>query len=460
MHSAGLPSSLIDSLTHVPGFDAPAFIKVHEASNPPVSIRFNPLKANNTILHDLPLAEKIPWSSSGYYLTERPSFTSDPLFHAGLYYVQEASGMFLEEAVKQTCDLSKPLRVLDLCAAPGGKTTLLQSLLTEDSVLVSNEVIRQRVNVLEENCTKWGAANIVVTSSDAAEFSKLKNFFDVMVVDAPCSGSGLFRKDPEAVKEWSEVAVTMCSLRQQRILADAWPALKQDGILIYATCSYSEQEDEMIGDWLLETYDVTPVQLQTKPEWNIVERVTHRKAFGYRFFPHLLNGEGFYLSCFKKTIGEDTTLTVREKDRLPVISKNEEKLMDRFLSKNAAIDIVKWKDNVLALPASVRAVLPLLQMLYVKKAGVEAGRILHGELIPSHALALSEQMQGDFVAVSLKKEDALQYLRRQEVKIDTLHKGWLLIQYQGVNLGWVKALGNRINNYYPKEWRILKSGNN
>ncbi len=455
-----LPSSLIDSLTDVPGFDAHEFIKVHEAGNPPVSIRFNPLKFQQGITTELPLADKIPWSTNGFYLSERPSFTQDPLFHAGLYYVQEASSMFLEEALKQTCDLSRPLRVLDCCAAPGGKTTLLQSLLSEDSLLVSNEVIRQRVNVLEENCTKWGAANIVVTSSDVAGFSKLKNFFDVIVVDAPCSGSGLFRKDPEAVQEWSEAAVSMCAVRQQRILEDAYPALKEGGILIYATCSFSEKEDEAIGDWLIENLDATPLRLNINPDWNIIESVSHGNAYGYRFFPHLLKGEGFYLSCFKKTTSDDASWTVREKDRLPRISRNEEKVVQHFLSPVAGMALVKWKDNVLLLPEIVRDNLTFLQMLYVKKAGVEAGKIVHGELIPSHALAMSGAINPEFVAVSLKREAALQYLRRQEVKLDTHQRGWLLIKYQGINLGWVKVLGSRINNYYPKEWRILKSENN
>ncbi len=455
-----IPSSLIDSLANVPGFDANEFIKVHEAGNPPVSIRFNPLKFNQSIPLELPVAEKIPWSTNGIYLSTRPSFTADPLFHAGLYYVQEASSMFLEKAMKQTCDLFGPLRVLDCCAAPGGKTTLLQSLLTEDSLLVSNEVIPQRVNVLEENCTKWGAANIVVTSSETSGFSKLNNFFDVVVVDAPCSGSGLFRKDPEAVQEWSEASVTMCSIRQQRILADVFPALKEGGILIYATCSFSEQEDEAIGDWLIDNFDAAPLQLDTDPSWNIIESISSRNTFGYRFFPHLVKGEGFYLSCFRKTTAEDASLKVREKDKLPFISRNEGMAVQPFLSSKTDLDLVKWKDNVLLLPTILRDTLPLLQKLYVKKAGVEVGKLVHGELIPSHALAMSHVINPDFVAVSLKKEAALQYLRRQEVKIDPQHRGWLLVKYQGVNLGWVKALGSRINNYYPKEWRILKSENN
>ena len=164
--------------------------------------------------------ERVPWSSSGYYLPERPFFTFDPLLHAGVYYVQEASSMFLEQALKQTVSLDQPLKVLDLCAAPGGKSTLLQSLINSDSLLVSNDVIRSRANILEENLTKWGAENVVVTNNDPKDFTRLENFFDVIVVDAPCSGSGLFRRDPEAINEWSVQNVALCSQRQQRILAD------------------------------------------------------------------------------------------------------------------------------------------------------------------------------------------------------------------------------------------------
>jgi NOL1/NOP2/fmu family ribosome biogenesis protein len=173
-----------------------------------------------------------------------------------------------------------------------------------------------------------------------------------------------------------------------------------------------------------------------------------------------LKGEGFFLACFKKESGDDFTSNIREKDLLPRAGRNELTIVEPFLHENSSVEIVKWKEEILLLPPSVRSALPLLQTLYVKKAGVEAGRIVHGGFIPAHALAQSTLMNGGFVAVSLKREDALQYLRRQEVRIETSSKGWLLVQYQGINLGWIKALGNRINNYYPREWRILKSGNN
>ena len=205
-----LPTLLLQSLKNVEGFIEKDFVAVHESGEQITSIRINPAKAFDPYEH-FTIQDKVPWCTNGFYLNERPSFTIDPLFHAGAYYVQEASSMFLEEVIRQTCDLTKPLRVLDLCAAPGGKSTLLQSIISEESLLVSNEVIKARVNILTENITKWGAANVVVTNNDAKDFQRLKNFFDVIVVDAPCSGSGLFRKDNSAVNEWSENSVVMCS---------------------------------------------------------------------------------------------------------------------------------------------------------------------------------------------------------------------------------------------------------
>jgi 16S rRNA C967 or C1407 C5-methylase (RsmB/RsmF family) len=297
-----LPNSFLQSLENIEGFDLNAFAAVHEENKALTSIRFNPNKKINVQDSVLQIDAKIPWSTFGYYLKERPSFTKDPLFHAGAYYVQEASSMFLEQALQQTVDLNNSIKVLDLCAAPGGKSTLIQSLISKDSLLVSNEVIKTRVNVLAENITKWGAANVVVTNNDPRDFQRLDSYFDVIVVDAPCSGSGLFRKDPDAIREWSLDNVELCSQRQQRILADVKEALKQDGILIYSTCSYSRAENENIAEWLITENGFEAIQLQVKPEWNIVETITYEtNAFGYRFYPDKVKGEGFFIAAFKKT---------------------------------------------------------------------------------------------------------------------------------------------------------------
>src|SRR5205809_2761586 len=276
-----LPACLMNSLANVEGFDKEAFEKLHASAEQVTSIRINPNKTFNTQHSTFNIQNKIPWTEWGYYLSERPSFTFDPLFHAGCYYVQEASSMFLEQALKQTVDLSQPLKILDLAAAPGGKSTHIQSLISKESLLVSNEVIRSRANVLKDNIVKWGCSNVVVTNNDPKDFSKLENYFDVIVVDAPCSGSGLFRKDPVAIEEWSLNNVQLCSQRQQRILADVWPALKKDGILIYSTCSYSKEEDEAILDWMSREFEIESRKLKVGTDWNITETKSNAGTYGY-----------------------------------------------------------------------------------------------------------------------------------------------------------------------------------
>ncbi|HEX6332794.1 MAG TPA: RsmB/NOP family class I SAM-dependent RNA methyltransferase, partial [Flavisolibacter sp.] len=226
-----LPKQFLESLEGISGFERDAFLQAHEAGNAATSVRINPAKYTAGEIaagllspnHAFNVESQVPWSQYGYYLSGRPSFTFDPLFHAGRYYVQEASSMFLEQALMQHVEPAHPLRMLDLSAAPGGKSTHMLSLASK-GLLVSNEVIRNRAAILAENITRWGLPNIVVTSNDPSAFGRLEHFFDVLVVDAPCSGSGLFRKDPGAISEWSPAHVTLCSRRQQRILADALPA--------------------------------------------------------------------------------------------------------------------------------------------------------------------------------------------------------------------------------------------
>jgi 16S rRNA C967 or C1407 C5-methylase (RsmB/RsmF family)/NOL1/NOP2/fmu family ribosome biogenesis protein len=473
-----IPAALIESLKGVKGFDEGSFVEVHNAAKQVTSIRINPKKWPSTsdghyspltIAHS-PLTighSPIPWSTHGFYLSERPSFTLDPLFHAGLYYVQEASSMFLEQALRQTVDLSQSLRVLDLCAAPGGKSTLVQSLISDKSILVSNEVIKSRASVLEENITKWGAENVIVTNSDPASFQRLENYFDVIVVDAPCSGSGLFRKDPEAIEEWDEGNVEMCSQRQQRILADVYPALKKDGILIYSTCSYSEKEDECIADWLMDSFAVGSLQLAIhdnpgEESWGIVETISKKHAaFGYRFFPDKLKGEGFFIACFRKLYGDTFSFKQPKKMKLDKVSKQEEAIIGPWLKKDAGIHLWKLGDLIFAFPEALKNELLTLVSadLYIRKAGIVIGSFAGKDLIPDHSLAVSGLINPELVAIPLKKEEALQYLRKEEVKISSSHKGWAIVQYEGMNLGWIKILSNRSNNYYPKEWRILKTGN-
>ena len=453
-----LPSALINSLQTVKGFNEAAFRQVHESGEQVTSIRINPNKLVNgewAMVNNE--CEKVKWNDNGFYLPQRPSFTIDPLFHAGAYYVQEASSMFLEEALKQTVDLTKPLRVLDLCAAPGGKSTLIQSVISASSLLISNEVIKTRVNILAENITKWGAANVIVTNNDPADFQRLENYFDVIVVDAPCSGSGLFRKDPDAIEEWSEQNVQLCSQRQQRILADIMPSLKSGGVLIYSTCSYSAEEDEEITDWLIQNCQLSSLNFQLDTTWNIVETISpQHNGYGYRFYPDKLKGEGFFIAAFRKGEATDDDHGHRQKNKQQKFAANEIGIIKPYLKDTDGLFFIKQNEEVIALPLEFENDLALIQSaLYIKKAGVKLGTVIRNELIPHHELALSTIIAAGVRRIAIDKDTALQFLRRSPMELEITNTGWTLIAYQELPLGWIKILPNRINNYYPTGWRIL-----
>ena len=459
-----LPEPFIQSLQKLKGFNENAFKAVHKSGAQIVSIRVNPSKLGQRKTNNQQL-EKVSWSSNGYYLPERPSFTLDPLFHAGAYYVQEASSMFLEEVLSQTVDLTKPLRVLDLCAAPGGKSTLIQSIISKESLLLSNEVIKTRANILCENITKWGAANVIVTNNDPSDFKRLPKYFDVIVVDAPCSGSGLFRKDPNAINEWSENNVALCAQRQQRILADILPSLKEGGVLIYSTCSYSQQEDEEIADWLAEGFKVESIQLQLNTDWGIVETVSEKSSsFGYRFYPDKVKGEGFFIAGFKKLQEESNKTQVFEgrsqkqhfNSKSAQVSEKEIEVLKNYLNNAHDFFFIKQNDEVIALPVYFEIDLAIIKSaLYIKKAGIKLGTLIRNELVPAHELAVSNIMNSSVVKIEIEKEQALQYLRKIDITIEGAMKGWVLLTYGQLPLGWIKLMANRSNNYYPKEWRIL-----
>ena len=458
-----IPKQLIAALNKLDHFDAQAFQNIHQSGEQVVSVRFNPAKiktdkemASSEIPGlSFPLADRIPWTSNGYYLSERPSFTLDPFFHAGVYYVQEASGMFLEHALRQTVDLSKPLKVLDLCAAPGGKSTLIQSMISNNSLLLSNEVIKTRVPVLHQNLSKWGLMNALISNNDPKDFKRIPGFFDVLFIDAPCSGSGLFRKDPQAIGEWSEERVKLCSQRQQRILADAWDCLKENGVLIYTTCSYSPEENEDILDVLLHDYACETICISLEPSWKIVEtRSEKARGYGYRFYPDKLKGEGFFLAAVRKTSGNQGISKSREKRDVP--GKKEESALRKFIP-DQHIQFERINEWFHALPESMLDdFLFLKSHLYLKKAGVMAGRMGPDGWIPDHELALSTALDPGIPALELSLSDALKYLRRDVLTTELPQKGWMPVSFGYQKLGWVKILPNRLNNYFPKAWRILK----
>ncbi len=448
--SSKLPPAFIRSLIEQYNIEEEEFISSHESGEQLTSIRINPFKTSNLFNSE----EQVPWCGNGRYLKERPSFTADPLFHAGCYYVQEASSMFLEQVLKHSADLSENLRVLDLCAAPGGKSTLISSLLNKNSLLLANEIIKTRVPVLCDNLSKWGPENTYVSNNDPKDFKRLEGYFDVIVADAPCSGSGMFRKDPAAINEWSESAVELCSQRQKRILADVYPALKQNGTLIYSTCSYSKQENEEISDWLCEEFDLSPIQIPLKPEWGIIETLSDKhKCFGYRFYPHKVKGEGFFIAAFRKNQVTASPHIKRAKENS--VNVKIEDLIRRWLKHTEDIRIVNLNDEYFAIPGRHEADLQYLQSnLYLKKSGVRIGKIMGKDLVPNHELAISLLAGSVIPEINLTREQSIAYLKRDELRIESDIRGWALMCFQSHPMGWAKILDNRLNNYFPKEIRI------
>jgi 16S rRNA C967 or C1407 C5-methylase (RsmB/RsmF family)/NOL1/NOP2/fmu family ribosome biogenesis protein len=420
---------------------------------PPVSIRVNPFKYSieNNLKH-------VPWCRSGFYLSERPIFTLDPLFHAGTYYVQEASSMFLEQAIVQSVEINKPINVLDLCAAPGGKSTHLLSLLNKESLLVSNEVIRSRAQILHETVTKWGNSNVIITNNDSKDFSSLKNFFDLVVVDAPCSGEGLFRKEPNAMREWSLQNVELCYRRQRRILADIWPSLKENGILVYCTCTYNRSENEDNLQWLRSQKNLEFIDLNINKEWGI-ERTDEKNVIGYRFYPHRVDGEGFFLTAIRKLEREEEGASPSKKSRLIPLKKNPPQLSDWIVEPDVHT-FFQWGETINFIPVNKTNEAKLIvEHLSVVSAGTSASTMKHEKTIPDHSLAMSHFLNREKInSLELSLNEALEYLRRNSIRHQNSQKGFALATYKSIPLGWVNVLKDRINNLYPSNWRIRMSG--
>ena len=450
-----LPESFIQSLEGLPGFEKEAFIATHQNAEQVTSLRLNAFKTfdinHHPFLHN---TSQIPWCTNGFYLEERPLFVKDPLWHAGAYYVQEASSMFLHFILSQLYPNPSDQIVLDLCAAPGGKSTLLANYF-EKGLVVANETIKNRNHILVENITKWGQDNVVVTQNDPAHFKSLPSFFDLILIDAPCSGSGLFRKDPKAIEEWSLDHVQHCSTRQTRIIDDSWEAIKEGGYLIYATCSYSKAEDEKIMDYIASLDGMKNIAISIPSSFNIIETESDiHHAKGYRAYPNLIKGEGFFIAVFQKENSNGGYALSKEHHLLPA-TKAEKEIVANIFSLPEEKYLISHQQNLIALNAHWKESLEILSsQLYIKKIGLNVGTIKGKDLIPSHDLAMSNWSNKPYYVTEIDLELALQFLRRADMHIEGV-KGWVLLTYMNIGLGWIKALPNRSNNYYPNEWRIL-----
>lgn len=426
---------------------------------PCVSVRLNPSRGVSEA--DLPAeAEAVPWCRRGFYLADRPRFTFDPLLHQGGYYVQEASSMFHSHVAEVLCRrMYSPLRVLDSCAAPGGKTTAVLDTLPEGSVMVANEYVPSRAAVLRENIIKWGSPSTIVTRGDTEAFRKLKNSFDLIIADVPCSGEGMMRKDPEAVAQWSEGLVRECAERQWMIVSNLWPALKPGGCLIYSTCTFNRTENEEMIARIIGELGAESVALDIDPAWNIAPGID-TPHHCYRFMPDRLRGEGLFVAVVRKE-GE------WHPDSAPAARSSKSKSKPSPLLKDAAawlspewsgkMDLYAEDDRISAFPTAHSDLLKKVKReLDVIHEGVLLATVKGRDLIPSQSLALSHALSPSaFPVCTVDRTQALAYLSGEALTLpDDTPRGFVLLEYSGRPLGFVKNLGRRSNNLYPAPWRI------
>ena len=417
--------------------------------SPVTSIRINPEKIKN----DLPF-EKVAWCQQGYYLTERPVFTLDPLMHAGAYYVQEASSMFIATIVEQITD-KKPVKALDLCAAPGGKTTLLASALPEGSIVVSNEVIKTRASILRENAIKWGTGNIIVTNNDPTAFGDLHNLFDLIMIDAPCSGEGLLRKNDIALNEWSRENVELCSARQKRIISDVWESLKPGGILIYSTCTYNRKENEDNLAWIHANYEVENFDIEISPGWNIITTDTNGLK-GFRFLPGKIKGEGFFVTVLRKIKeGKQPLFPASKKHGFQLAQKKEMDIVKHMVKQDTSMSYINHNGCMGIMPDEMYNLVNYLGgKLHIVHSYTPLAEIKGKDIIPRPECATSVFLEkNNCQLVELSLEDAIRFLRKDDFNPGA-ENGWNLACFKNIPLGWFKQMPNRINNYYPVEWRI------
>lgn len=382
----------------------------------PVSIRFNPFKYRQE--HLFPGTIPVPWCKQGVWLEDRPFFTLDPLFHAGVYYVQEAGSLFLDHILRHW--IKTPVSVLDLCAAPGGKSTLLRAALPAGSVLVCNEPDRRRANILLENMLKQGHPDVLVTHNYPQELAKTNLIFDVLLADVPCSGEGLFRRDPESIREWNVQNVHFCQDRQRKILRDSWNCLRQGGLLIYSTCTFNVHENEENVRWICEELGAEVLSVPTELSWNITgSLLSDWNQPVYRFIPGITQTEGLFMAVLRKTSTGAARAT---------------------------------------LPNSLREQAHKARILHILSDGIPKYEQKGKEMIPTTAQALSIDLpKQNYPCVDVSLEQAQRYLHRESFSLPPgTPRGFVIVTYQKHPLGFMKNLGDRANNLYPKNWAIKK----
>ena len=457
MSSNNLPTEFRILMHRILQSEMPAF--EHALSqNCPVSIRANSQKASTEEFSHLNISESVPWCPDGYYLDTRPSFTLDPLFHSGCYYVQEASSMFIGYLLKKFFS-SHPVHILDLCAAPGGKSTHILSEMPEGSLLFANEIIRSRCNILIENIIKWGNPNVIVTNNSSEDYKSSGVYFDIILCDAPCSGEGMFRKEAQSLSEWSVSNVSMCSLRQREILHNIWDCLKPGGLLIYSTCTYNTDEDECNAQYIKHELGGKPLFYKIDDAWGIV--TTNYLKYDtpvYHFFPHKIKGEGFFTCLFQKPLGSQCLSNKKphKKDKKNHINNRSKELQSWIKDSNNYHFISNDNGELYAINKNHQGIIHNCEKkLRVLHKGIKLASLKGKKYTPSHSLAMSTIFNPEkFPSVELDLSSALSYLHCDSLRLPDAPRGHILVKYKGHPLGFVNNVGNHANNLYPQEWRI------
>lgn len=446
-----LPKAFTELMRQRLGEDAERLFEALDTA-PAVSIRLNPAKPASTFD-----GEQVGWCPWGRYLEERPQFTLDPMLHGGAYYVQEASSQFVAHLLSNL-DL-KGARVLDMCAAPGGKTTIYSTLTGREGLVVANDINHGRAMALADNVQRWGMGNVVVTCNEPSHIGAFTHWFDVVAVDAPCSGEGMFRKMEEARTEWTASSPEQCAIRQREILKEAWKVLRPGGTLLYSTCTFNPTEDEGVVEWLMSEYGdelETSDRVETMDEWGIV-----RSDIGpwqcFHFYPHKSRGEGFFAAIAHKRDGVARRSMPKARRKLfTQPAKGDIRELERWVTDGHSFRMVG--DDIYAYNANVvDDVITISEYLSVIYSGVAMGRIFKQRLKPEHALALYVGLNRDVVpVVNVSLGDAQDFLRRQDIAASQFEEGINVVAYEGVPIGFVKRIGARCNNMYPKDLRIVK----
>lgn len=413
------------------------------------SIRYNKAKVAPKI------SNQVAWENAATYINKL-DFILEPEWHAGSYYVQESSSMFLGYILEQISVEKQDVIALDLCAAPGGKSTHILDKLNKNSILISNELVPKRNAILKENLIRWGNSNVIVTQNETKYFNSFNQFFDVVVVDAPCSGEGLFKRNPDAMKEWSEENVAMCATRQREILQHIIPAIREDGYLIYSTCTFQQCENEDQISFLLQNgFELVDIDASTFEE---ISSGSIKNTF--RFELEKVKGSGFFIACLRK-IKSSNNYSINQTNKIfyNKIETIQFKNLGEWIENSEQYNTYSFKENLYIINKKFDSILYAIKNnLYITYFGVEIGILKKDIFIPAHALALSTVINKSIDKVEVDKKIAVNYLKKNEIQLEynKQKSTWCIIQHVQLNLGWIKILQNRVNNYLPNHWRILK----